>query len=287
MLCLPNVCQLVTVHWPLKFFVEELAGHLPATNRDISYLLRFVTELDGVCMFILRRRGDTSLVFWGKPQKTPRLHLIVPQRATTHSGWFWLCDLHSWCHGNATNCPFDSFQVPTKDINDKVPRYPISIIRKFLYFCFIYRCHKLPSLLSILDYYCRIAVGNGSFTMTFTVPWVPGWVEWPNFPNMLDHQEMLNAFGTTSVPRKPIAFQLQVRTTVFCLLPFRCCTSAPTFRFQPKHPSPIACRVHHVYGGRGSKTFTNALHDAFFWSDELPHEDWERAENCWKDRVGG
>jgi len=46
------------------------------------------------------------------------------------------------------------------------------------------------------------------------------------------------------------------------------CTS-----LSPSVPPPTADDFGCVISIRGSKTFTNALHDAFFWSDELPHED--------------
>lgn len=137
------------------------------------------------------------------------------------------------------NCRFDSFQVPTKDINHEVPPYPISIIWNFLYFCFIYRCHKLLSLLRILDYYCRIAVGKWLFYHDFyglVGSWLSGLASSKCFGSSRNAQ----AFGTTFVPRKPIAFQLQVPSMFFCLLPFRCCTSAPIFRFQPQRSFPYS-----------------------------------------------
>jgi len=48
-----------------------------------------------------------------------------------------------------------------------------------------------------------------------------------------------------------------------------CTAVAPTV--PPANAEDFGC----VLSIRGSKTFTNALHDAFFWSDELPHEDCE------------
>ncbi|CAK9073775.1 Mono- and diacylglycerol lipase (MDGL), partial [Durusdinium trenchii] len=44
---------------------------------------------------------------------------------------------------------------------------------------------------------------------------------------------------------------------------------------SPTVPTPTSNDFGCVLAIRGSKTFTNALHDAFFWSDALPHEDCE------------
>ena len=63
-----------------------------------------------------------------------------------------------------------------------------------------------------------------------------------------------------------------------CLNPIK---NQPMLRVKPMGNTKKNCRWspylwwHHRLPA-GSKTFTNALHDAFFWSDELPHEERHR-----------
>eukprot|EP00435_Cladocopium_sp_Y103_P011920 s3786_g3.t1 len=51
------------------------------------------------------------------------------------------------------------------------------------------------------------------------------------------------------------------------------CTAVAPTTVPPASAADFGC----VLSIRGSKTFTNALNDAFFWSDELPHEERHRA----------